>query len=93
MEPPLALPGVMFVVLVACTGLLVLATWRSHRLQRRLRCPVELADAVVLFRVGADGAPLEVLRCSLLGARSELTCGAACAATAHSDDARANRPA
>ena len=47
------------------------------RWHARLRCPVRLRSARVLFRIEGDGRPADVLRCSIFG-RRPVTCGKAC---------------
>jgi hypothetical protein len=48
-----------------------------ERWRDRLRCPVRLRMARVDFRIGGDGKPTDVLRCSIFG-RRPITCGKAC---------------
>jgi hypothetical protein len=47
------------------------------RWHARLRCPVRLRPARVVFRIETDGRPADVLRCSIFG-RRPVTCGKAC---------------
>jgi hypothetical protein len=47
------------------------------RWHARLRCPVRLRPARVAFRIGADGRPADVLRCSIFG-RRPVACDKAC---------------
>lgn len=49
----------------------------GSRWRARLRCPVRLRTARVAFRIGADGKPADVVRCSIFG-RRPITCGKAC---------------
>jgi hypothetical protein len=51
--------------------------WRATRERVRLRCPVRLRRARVLFRLGAAGERIDILRCSIFGHRP-VTCGKTC---------------
>ena len=51
--------------------------WRATRERARLRCPVRLRRARVLFRLGAVGERIDIVRCSIFG-RRQVTCGKAC---------------
>lgn len=50
---------------------------REHRVHVRLRCPVKLRMARVVFRLAPDGTRTDVLGCSLASGRLR-TCGKAC---------------
>jgi|SRR5262245_2830658 len=51
--------------------------WRATREGAHLRCPVRLRRARVLFRLGAVGERIDIVRCSIFG-RRPVTCGKAC---------------
>jgi hypothetical protein len=46
--------------------------------RQRLRCPAQLRMASVTFRIGPDGRPTDVLRCSLFRGKPAITCGKVC---------------
>jgi hypothetical protein len=66
--------------LVFILGMLVWAAWNTIRERVRLDCPVRRRRATLLFRLAPSGRRLDVLRCSVFGARP-ITCGKVCLAT------------
>src|SRR5437667_12852151 len=81
---PVAVHGYLeFLLLLTVASLVVLFVMSLrevrglHRWRERLRCPVRLRPARVDFRIGAEGRPADVLRCSIFGRRT-ITCGKAC---------------
>jgi len=51
--------------------------WHATREGARLRCPLRLRRARILFRLGDAGERIDVIRCSIFG-RRPVTCGKAC---------------
>jgi len=51
--------------------------WQATREGAHLRCPVRLRRARILFRLGAAGERIDIVRCSIFG-RRPVTCGKAC---------------
>lgn len=72
---------VLLLLIVVSLGVLFALSLRElrgvDRWRDRLRCPVRLRTARVEFRLGGDGKPTDVLRCSIFG-RRPITCGKAC---------------
>jgi len=74
------LHALMLVTIVSLAVIFVMmlwTMWRATRERARVRCPVRLRRARVLFRLGAAGERTDVVRCSIFG-RRPVTCGEAC---------------
>ena len=65
------------VSLLIIVGMALRESRGAYRRGERLLCPVRLRRARVLFRLGPDGKPADVLRCSVFG-RRPITCGKTC---------------
>src|SRR5262245_29510439 len=65
------------VSIVVMFGMLLWQAKREDRRRKRLRCPVRLRPARVLFQIGTGRKPEDVLHCSVFG-RHPITCGKAC---------------
>ena len=57
--------------------LVVIQTLRKAARSRKLKCPVRLRPARVLFSVAPNGRRLDVMRCSIFGRRTP-SCGKVC---------------
>ena len=70
----------MLITIVSLAMIFVMMLWTMWQATRegaRLRCPVRLRRVRVLFRLGAAGERIDVLRCSVFG-RRPITCGKVC---------------
>jgi len=69
-------------LLVIALGTFATLLWqmvRAYRVRRTLRCPVQETDADVTLRMDPEtGAPVEVLRCSLLHPATDVGCSQSC---------------
>ena len=63
--------------LLVLFGMTLREMWGAYRRRERLVCPVRLRRVRVLFGLGPDGEPTDVVRCSVFG-RQPITCGKAC---------------
>jgi hypothetical protein len=82
---PIFLNGYMDLIVVLTAAALAIMfgvmLWNVHDLTRERAwafCPVWLRSVRVLFRLAPDGAPSEVLHCSLLGRGPITACRQAC---------------
>jgi hypothetical protein len=77
---PIAMEFILLLTIASLVVLFALAMNEirgAYRRRERLFCPVRLRRVRVLFRLWPDGAPADVIRCSVFG-RRPVTCGKVC---------------
>jgi len=75
-----SLQALMLLTVVSLAVIFVMmlwTMWHATRERVRLRCPVRLRRVRVLFRLGAAGERIDIVRCSIFG-RRPVTCGKVC---------------